>query len=142
MPTPAVTGMAAAQGEAHGCAVVVPASEATQLLGDWQAGNEWAGDRLITLIYPDLCRLANRQLSGMAQMTLQPTASVHEVWLKLNRHVAPNCGSRAHFMSLAARVVRQIAIDHAKRRSAGKRDGGTTSQCHSGQGPERHARGR
>lgn len=99
-------------------------SEVTRLLGDWQAGDDRAGDALISLIYPDLCRLANRQLGGMAQMTLQPTALVHEAWLKLNKGSVPECGSRAHFMSLAARVMRQIAIDHARRRMAGKRDGG------------------
>lgn len=99
-------------------------SDVTRLLGDWQAGNVSAGDELVAVIYPDLCRMANRQLGGMAQMTLQPTALVHEVWLKLNAGAAPNCGSRAHFMALAARVMRQIAIDHARRRSASKRDGG------------------
>ncbi len=99
-------------------------SEVTRLLGDWQGGDERAGDALIALIYPDLCRLANRQLGDMAQMTLQPTALVHEAWLKMNRGAVPECGSRAHFMSLAARVMRQIAIDHARRRTAGKRDGG------------------
>lgn len=99
-------------------------SEVTRLLGDWQTGNESAGDELIAMIYPELRRMANSQLSGMAQMTLQPTALVHEAWLKLNAGVGPNCGSRAHFMSLAARVMRQVAIDHARRRMAGKRDGG------------------
>lgn len=99
-------------------------SDVTQLLGDWQAGNDSAGDELIAMIYPELRRMANSQLSGMAQMTLQPTALVHEAWLKLNAGVGPDCGSRAHFMSLAARVMRQVAIDHARRRTAGKRDGG------------------
>lgn len=96
----------------------------TRLLSDWRQGDAGAGDAVISMLYPELCRLANRQLQGMAPMTLQPTALVHEVWLKLNRSEGPQCTSRAHFMSLAARVMRQIAIDHARRRHAGKRDGG------------------
>lgn len=102
----------------------LPTSDVTRLLGDWQAGNAAAGDELVGMMYPDLCRIANRQLGGMAQMTLQPTALVHEAWLKLTAGAAPSCASRAHFMALAARVMRQIAIDHARRRSASKRDGG------------------
>ena len=98
-------------------------AEVTRLLGDWQGGDADAGEELVRLVYPELRRLANRQLDGMAQMTLQPTALVHEAWLKLNRGQV-ECGSRAHFMSLVARVMRQLAIDHARRRGAGKRDGG------------------
>lgn len=98
-------------------------NQVTRLLDNWQAGDSVAGDELVRLLYPDLRRMANRQLDGMRQMTLQPTALVHEAWLKLNRGEV-DCGSRAHFMSLAARVMRQLAIDHARRRNAGKRDGG------------------
>ena len=105
--------------------VAMQSTDVTRLLKNWQGGDNSARDDLIALIYPDLRRLANRQLAGMTQMTLQPTALVHEAWLKLNRSEAPECEGRAHFMSLAARVMRQVAIDHARRRSAGKRDGGT-----------------
>ncbi|HET8942632.1 MAG TPA: ECF-type sigma factor, partial [Rudaea sp.] len=101
-----------------------PSSDVTRLLRQWQGGDNSARDDLIALMYPDLRRLANCQLAGMAQMTLQPTALVHEAWLKLNNSEAPDCEGRAHFMSLAARVMRQVAIDHARRRTAGKRDGG------------------
>ncbi len=98
--------------------------EATRLLSQWSAGDSGAGDRLVSMLYPELRRLANYQLQSMPSMTLQPTALVHEMWLKLNRADVPNLDSRAHFMSLIARVMRQIAIDHARRRNAGKRDGG------------------
>ena len=107
-----------------------PASDVTRLLTEWQSGDLAAGDRLIRLIYPDLRRLAFRQLDGAAQVTLQPTALVHEVWLKLDAADRLGCESRAHFMSLVARIMRQIVIDHARHRSAGKRDGGVRITLH------------
>lgn len=107
-----------------------PASDVTRLLTEWQSGDLAAGDRLIRLIYPDLRRLAFRQLDGAAQVTLQPTALVHEVWLKLDGADRLGCESRAHFMSLVARIMRQIVIDHARHRSAGKRDGGVRITLH------------
>ncbi len=114
------------RGNARGTveSVATQSTDVTRLLKNWRRGDDSARDDLITMIYPDLRRLANRQLLGMPQMTLQPTALVHEAWLKLNRSEAPDCEGRAHFMSLAARVMRQVAIDHARRRTAGKREGG------------------
>ena len=100
------------------------ASQATRLLQAWQGGDVAARDQLVTVIYDDLRRIASRQLQSSAPMTLQPTALVHEAWLKLSKVDQHNWQSRAHFMSLASRVMRQIAIDHARRKAAAKRPGG------------------
>ena len=79
-------------------------------------------DRLFPLVYTDLCRLAARCLRGeRPEHTLQRTALVHEVYLRLNGESQLDFNGRAHFLRLAARVMRQILVDHARRRNVGKR---------------------
>lgn len=102
-------------------------SEVTRLLGDWRDGNARARDRLIELLYPELRRLAAQLFRGeRANHTLQPTALVNEAWLRLAGTPAERVGveHRSHLFGVAARLMRQILIDHARARAAQKRDGG------------------
>lgn len=97
----------------------------TLLLKDFAGGDKQALDRLVPLVYPELRRLARGYLSNERPgHTLQPTALVHEAYARLVKQDQPNYSSRAHFMAVAAQVMRQILIDHARTRDAGKRGGG------------------
>lgn len=93
----------------------------TRLLEAWSQGDEAARDRLIPLVYGDLKKIAQQQLRGDPQ-TLAPTALVHETYLKLAQG-HPQLKDRLHFYSLAARMARQILVDHARAKSAQKREG-------------------
>lgn len=95
----------------------------TRLLADWNAGSEAAGEALSTLIYQRLREIASGQMRREAnQLTLQPTALVHEVVMKLLDH-PPACDNRDHLFALAARMMRNFLINHAKQRLAKKRGG-------------------
>ncbi len=97
----------------------------TQLLGAWRSGDLGARDRLVALAYPELHAIARRQLAGeRASHTLQPTALVNEAYMRLGGMDRIDWQDRVHFVRLAARIMREILVDHARRRSAGKRDGG------------------
>lgn len=99
-------------------------SEVTQLLHDWSAGKQEARDELLGLVYEPLRAIAGRHLHRERDgHTLQPTALVHELYLKLvdQRRVAWN--DRAHFFAVAAQVMRRILVDHARRRNSDKRGG-------------------
>jgi RNA polymerase sigma factor (TIGR02999 family) len=82
-------------------------------------------ERLFPIVYAELLRLADsclrRERPGH---TLQRTALVHEAYLRLVGQNQPDCESRAHFLGIAARIMRQILVDHARKHKAGKRDGG------------------
>jgi RNA polymerase sigma factor (TIGR02999 family) len=95
----------------------------TQLLASLHEGDPDALNALFPLVYADLRELARRQLRG-ARGTLNTTAVVHEAYLRFagNEDVAPR--DRGHFFALAARAMRQIVIDHARRHLAKKRGGG------------------
>jgi RNA polymerase sigma factor (TIGR02999 family) len=95
----------------------------TELLAAWRAGDREAPNRLIPLVYEELRRLARRRLGGPDQ-TLQTTALVHEAYLKLAAHSELAVQDRHHFFALAAKAMRQIVVDHARKRTAGKRGGG------------------
>lgn len=99
--------------------------QVTALLIDWKNGNKDAVDRLTPLIYSELRRLADsylrREQSGH---TLQPTALVHEAYLRLVAQQLPDWESRSHFFGVAARLMRQVLVDHARRRTSDKRGGG------------------
>jgi RNA polymerase sigma factor (TIGR02999 family) len=102
-------------------------SEVTQLLRDWSAGREEARDQLLGLVYDPLRAIAERHLyRERVGHTLEPTALVHELYLKLvdQRHVDWN--DRTHFFAVAAQVMRRILVDHARRRNSDKRGGGVT----------------
>lgn len=101
------------------------AGEVTRVLATLRAGDGAAYDQLFPLVYGELRRAADVLLNReFAQNTLQPTALVHEVYLKLVRGGAPDATSRAHFLGIAARAMRQILVDHARRRKAAKRGKG------------------
>jgi RNA polymerase sigma factor (TIGR02999 family) len=93
-------------------------SEVTQLLREWSGGKQEARDELLGLVYEPLRAIAGRHLNREREgHTLQPTALVHELYLKLvdQRRVAWN--DRAHFFAVAAQVMRRILVDHARRRN-------------------------
>ena len=95
------------------------------LLGDWSRGNDRALNELLPLVYAELRRMAARQLrSERTGHTLQPTALVHEVYLRLVDQRKVDWRDRAHFLGVAARVMRRILVDHARRHGARKRGDG------------------
>ena len=97
----------------------------TLLLQGFAKGDKGALDRLLPLLYPELRKLARGYLRNERPgHTLQPTALVHEAYARLIKQDHPDYRNRAHFMAVAAQVMRQILIDHARTRGAGKRGGG------------------
>lgn len=99
--------------------------DATQLLQAWRGGDLAARDRLVGLLYQELHTLADRQFGReRREHTLQPTALVNEAYQRLAVLDRIDWQDRAHFIGVAARLMREILIDHARRRQAGKRDGG------------------
>lgn len=97
----------------------------TRLLLDWTKGDRAALDKLVPLVYAELRRLAGRQLQReRPDHTLQPTALVHEAYLRLVDERGLHVHGRAHFLAIAARVMREILVDHARRRGRAKRGGG------------------
>ncbi|HET9251329.1 MAG TPA: ECF-type sigma factor [Candidatus Eisenbacteria bacterium] len=97
----------------------------TELLLALQDGNRAALDDLVPLIYDELRVIARRKLRGeRAGHTLTTTALVHEAYLKLVRLDQIQWQSRAHFLSIAARAMRHVLVNHALRRKRGKRGGG------------------
>lgn len=97
----------------------------TSLLQQWREGDGSARDRLVAVLYPELRALADRQLRGeRGNHTLQPTALVNEAYLRLSGLDRIEWQDRVHFMHMAARVMREVLVDHARRRAASKRDGG------------------
>lgn len=97
----------------------------TRLLDDWRTGVPGAFDRLFPLLYPTLKRLAGRELRGeRAGHTLQTTALVHEAFLELLGQQQANFENRAHFLAVAAFVMRRILTEHARAHNAQKRGAG------------------
>ena len=98
--------------------------DATRLLHAWSSGNSGALDQLMPLVYGELRRLARAHLRReRADHTLQPTALVHEAYLRLVDTDGISWQSRAHFYGIAARVMRQVLIQHARARQTAKRGG-------------------
>jgi RNA polymerase sigma-70 factor (ECF subfamily) len=98
--------------------------EVTQLLIEIRAGNREAEEKLIPLVYTQLRRLAAHYLRGeRADHTLQPTALVHEAYLRLTKIHEVDWQSRSHFFATAATVMRRILVDHARAQLANKREG-------------------
>jgi RNA polymerase sigma factor (TIGR02999 family) len=101
--------------------------EITRILQALSTGDEEAPERLMPLVYDELRRLASgymrRERSGH---TLQATALVHEAYMRLVDQTQIDWKGRAHFFSIAARLMRQILVDHARERNAAKRGGGVT----------------
>jgi len=96
----------------------------TELLARWSSGDASARDALVPLVYDELRRIARRCLAGQrGNHTLQPTALVHEAYLRLARRDSMHWQDRIHFFALAAQMMRQILVDHARKHSAAKRGG-------------------
>src|SRR6476620_9659441 len=99
--------------------------DVTALLGDWSRGSRTALDQLLPLVYAELHRVAARRLRNeRSDHTLQPTALVHEVFIRLVDQRHADWQNRAHFFGVAAQVMRRILVDHARRHRAGKRGDG------------------
>jgi RNA polymerase sigma factor (TIGR02999 family) len=96
--------------------------DVTGLLVQWANGDKKALDDLTPLVYKELRRLAASHLRKERKShTLQPTTLVHEAYLRLVDQKNPNWQNRSHFFGVAARLMRQILVDHARSRNAGKR---------------------
>ena len=99
--------------------------DVTALLADWSRGDPGALDRLLPVVHAELRRIAARQLrTERVGHTLQPTALVNEVYLRLVDQRQVDWRDRAHFFGVTAQVMRRILVDHARRHTAGKRGGG------------------
>lgn len=98
--------------------------EVTELLERARGGDRDAWDQVVELIYDDLKRIARGVLGGQGSATLNPTALVHDCYLRLSRAGADGVVNREHFLSLAARAMRQLMLNHARDRVAAKRGGG------------------
>ena len=100
-------------------------SDVTQLLVNWSNGDQQALEKLIPLVYGELRRLADRYLRRERPgHTLQSTALVNEAWMKLIDQRNVHWQNRAHFFGVAANIMRQILVDHARSKYAAKRGGG------------------
>jgi RNA polymerase sigma factor (TIGR02999 family) len=100
-------------------------SEVTRILDAIQQGNPTAADELLPLVYNELRRLAAHKMAHEAPgQTLQPTALVHEAWLRLVGQGDPGWQSRAQFFAAAAEAMRRILIDNARRKHALRHGGG------------------
>lgn len=103
-----------------------PPGEITRSLVAWEAGEAGAVDRLLPLVYQELKRLARRQLRrhDAGGATLDTTALVHETYLKFVDQDRVRAGGRSHFYAIAARAMRQVITDRARRHQATKRGEG------------------
>ena len=103
--------------------------EITEILQGWERDPRAALEKLTPLVYRELRDLAaaymHRERPGH---TLQPTALIHEAWVRLTRQSVPRWNDRAHFFGVAAQIMRQILVDFARHRQAQKRGGGNQIQ--------------
>jgi RNA polymerase sigma factor (TIGR02999 family) len=99
--------------------------ELTLLLQRADAGDASAAERILPLVYEELRRLAAARMAReSAGQTLQPTALVHEAWLRLGGEAQPEWKNRAHFFAAAAEAMRRILVDNARRKHAQRHGGG------------------
>jgi RNA polymerase sigma factor (TIGR02999 family) len=97
--------------------------DVTSLLLAYERGDPGALERVWPLLYEQMRAIARRQLRAESSLTLNPTALVHEAYMRLVDDTRVSWQSRAHFLGVAARCMRQIVVDHARRRNAVKRGG-------------------
>jgi RNA polymerase sigma factor (TIGR02999 family) len=101
------------------------AAEITKMLGDIRAGNHAASNQLMEAVYSDLRGMAHRLFAReRPDHTLQPTALVHEVWLRIFSGAEVPWNDRVHFYAIAARQMRRLLADHGREFRAQKRGGG------------------
>lgn len=94
------------------------------LLTAWSEGDDEALKSLVSIVYPEMRRIARRQLGGRApDHTLQSAALANEAYLRLIRARGIQCGSRGHFYAVCAQIIRRILVDHARNRRYAKRGG-------------------
>ncbi len=99
--------------------------DVTRLLVDLQRGADGAADQLVPLVYDELHKLAVHYMRAeRGDHTLQPTALVHEAYIRLVDQRNASWQNRSHFFGIAAQAMRRILVDHARRKRAGKREGG------------------
>ncbi len=104
-------------------------SEVTQILREIREGKEQSAEHLLSLVYTELKRIAAQKMAGEAPgNTLQPTALVHEAWMKLVGDGDPHFENRAHFFSAAAEAMRRILVDSVRRKRAAKRGSGAARE--------------
>src|SRR5215475_7249996 len=109
------------------CAMADP-GDVSRLLREWAGGDHRAQEQLVPLVYDVLRRLAAHHLARERRaVTLQPTVLVHEAYMRMVDQTVPDFNSRHHFFGIAARLMRQILVDHARSRKAQKRGGGAIS---------------
>jgi RNA polymerase sigma factor (TIGR02999 family) len=102
-----------------------PDEEVTHLLIEWKSGNKQAMDLLVPIVYDELRRLAQNYLRDeRAAATLQPTALVNEAYMRLVAQRMPDWESRSHFFGVAAHLMRQVLVDHARKNRSAKRGSG------------------
>ena len=100
-------------------------ADVTQLLGQWSAGDRAALDEVIPLVYDELRRMAHGHMAReRGGHTMQATALVNEVYLKLKNERASTWKNRAHFFAVAAQMMRRILVDYARQHARTKRGGG------------------
>ena len=103
---------------------IFPISDLTTILERVQQGDPKAAQELVPLVYNELRRLAAQKMAREAPgQTLQPTALVHEVWLRLGADAQPQWQNRAHFFAAAAEAMRRILVDSARRKQCLKHGG-------------------
>lgn len=101
-----------------------PAEQVTRLLDAWNAGDRSALDGLLPLVHDDLKRMARRMMGReRTGHTLQPTALVHEAYVRLTGERGMQWQDRAHFLAVTAQLMRFVLVDHARKRSVAKRGG-------------------
>jgi RNA polymerase sigma factor (TIGR02999 family) len=109
--------------------------DVTRLLQSWSGGNKGALEELVPFVYRELRRLAGAYLRRERQgHTLQPTALVHEAYLRLVDQTHVQSPNRARFFAIAANLMRQILVNHSKRHRAAKRGGGNKVAMEEGAG--------
>ena len=104
-------------------------TEITQILREISGGNQQGAEQLLSLVYTELKRIAAQKMAGEAPgNTLQPTALVHEAWLRMVGDGDARFQNRAHFFSAAAEAMRRILVDSARRKHAIKRGSGAAHE--------------
>lgn len=100
-------------------------SDITEILASARSGDEGATEKLFALVYAELRRVAAQKMAREAPgHTLQPTALVHEAWLRLGADVQPHWQNRAHFFAIAAEAMRRTLVERARRKLAQRRGQG------------------
>src|SRR5512136_886531 len=103
--------------------------EITQILREISGGSQQAAEQLLSFVYTELKRIAAQKMAGEAPgNTLQPTALIHEAWMKLVGDGDVPFENRAHFFSAAAEAMRRILVDSARRKKALRRGSGAAHE--------------